>query len=118
MYENRWHGEGTSNKYPRVTSSNINWQFSDLYVKDASFLRISNVTLGYNFSKLAKKNFIQQLRVYAAVQNLYTFTSYTGSDPEVGYGLDNGSTDKFSSGIDLGYYPRPRTYLVGVNIIF
>lgn len=118
IFDNRWHGAGTSNTYPRVNSSNINWQFSDLYVKNGDFVRISNVTLGYNFSKWAKKNFVQQLRVYASVQNLYTFTQYKGMDPEVGYGIDNGNQDKFSSGIDVGYYPRPRTYLIGVNVIF
>jgi TonB-linked SusC/RagA family outer membrane protein len=121
MYNNRWHGVGTSTKYPRLTITNENYQeFSDIYVQDGDFLRISNVTLGYTLPAFAKKNFIQKIRVYGSVQNLYTFTKYTGMDPEVGYGVydNNDASDRFSSGIDLGYYPRPRTCLVGVNITF
>jgi hypothetical protein len=111
----RWTGEGTSNHIPRVTETNINWQFSDLYVHDGDFLRISNITLGYDFSKLINWKYISQLRIYAQVQNAFTFTKYDGMDPEIGYGTeDNG----WVSGIDLGYYPRPRTFLVGANIKF
>ena len=109
----RWTGEGTSNSIPRVTESNINWQFSDLYLQDGDYLRISNITLGYDFAKLIKCKFISQCRLYASVQNAFTFTKYDGMDPEIGYG-----TDKWVSGIDLGYYPRPRTYLFGVNLKF
>ena len=115
----RWHGAGSSNRMPRVTESNSNWTtFSDLYIHDGDFLRISNITLGYDLMRLMDKKFLNQFRVYASVLNLYTFTKYEGMDPEIGYGIDNGSTDRFSSGIDLGYYPRPRTYMVGVNIKF
>ncbi|WP_238480290.1 SusC/RagA family TonB-linked outer membrane protein [Mangrovibacterium lignilyticum] len=110
----RWHGEGTSNTIPRVTENNVNYLFSDVFVKDGDFLRISNITLGYDFAKkLVKKDFISQLRLYASVQNAFTFTKYNGMDPEIGYGVENGS-----SGVDLGYYPRPRTVMVGVNIKF
>ncbi|MFV0267213.1 MAG: SusC/RagA family TonB-linked outer membrane protein [Draconibacterium sp.] len=110
---NRWHGEGTSNTIPRVTETNINYLFSDLFVKDGDFLRISNITLGYDFSGLIKYDYLSQFRVYASVQNAFTFTKYNGMDPEIGYGVENGS-----SGVDLGYYPRPRTILMGVNINF
>ena len=98
---------------PRVTESNINWQFSDLYVHDADFLRISNITIGYDFSKLMNCKYVSQARIYAQVQNAFTFTKYDGMDPEIGYG-----TDGWVSGIDLGYYPRPRTILFGVNLKF
>ncbi len=110
---NRWTGEGTSNKIPHVTETNVNWQFSDLYLQDGDYLRISNITLGYDFAKLINCKFISQCRLYASVQNAFTFTKYDGMDPEIGYG-----TDKWVSGIDLGYYPRPRTYLFGVNLKF
>lgn len=109
----RWTGEGTSNTMPRVTETNINWQFSDLYVQDGDFLRISNISLGYDFSNLTTNKLFGQLRLYAAVQNAFTFTKYNGMDPEIGYG-----TQSWVSGVDLGYYPRPRTYLVGVNLKF
>ena len=109
----RWTGEGTSNKIPRVTNTNINYQFSDLFIQDGDFLRISNITLGYDFSKLLSCKYISQCRVYAQVQNAFTFTKYDGMDPEIGYGNDG-----WVSGIDYGYYPRPRTFLVGVNLKF
>jgi hypothetical protein len=109
----RWTGEGTSNKVPRVTNTNVNYQFSDLFIQDGDFLRISNITLGYDFSKLLRSKYISQCRVYAQVQNALTFTKYDGMDPEIGYGMDG-----WVSGIDLGYYPRPRTILFGVNLKF
>lgn len=109
----RWTGEGTSNKIPRVTEQNINWQFSDLFIQDGDYLRISNITLGYDLTKLVNRKFISQLRVYAQMQNAFTFTKYDGMDPEIGYG-----TDGWVSGIDIGYYPRPRTTLFGVNLTF
>ena len=110
---NRWHGEGTSNTTPRVTETNVNYQFSDIYVKNGDFVRINNVTLGYDFSQLFEKGVASRLRLYASVLNAWTFTEYDGMDPEVGYGLENGS-----SGVDIGYYPRPRTYLLGLNVNF
>lgn len=112
---NYWHGEGTSNHWPRLTTSqDINFvEVSDIYVEDADFLKISNVTLGYNFKKLWKEMPFRKLRIYASVQNLYTFTNYKGMDPEVG-----ASKDKWASGIDMGFYPSPRTVLVGANVEF
>ena len=109
----RWTGEGTSNKYPRVTENNINWQFSDLFIHDGSFLRVSNITLGYDFVKILKTQLFSQARLYFQIQNALTFTKYNGMDPEIGYGVNS-----WASGIDLGYYPRPRTILVGVNLKF
>ena len=70
---NRWTGEGTSNRMPRVTDTNINWQFSDLYLQDGDYLRISNITLGYDFAKLIKLKAISQARLYVQVQNAFTF---------------------------------------------
>ena len=109
----RWTGEGTSNRIPRVTDTNINWQFSDLYIQDGDYLRISNITVGYDFAKLINLKAISQARLYFQVQNAFTFTKYDGMDPEIGYG-----TSDWVSGVDLGYYPRPRTFLVGVNLKF
>lgn len=109
----RWTGEGTSNKIPRVTNTNINYQFSDLFIQDGDFLRISNITVGYDFAKLLKSKYISQCRLYAQVQNAFTFTKYDGLDPEIGYGNDG-----WVSGVDYGYYPRPRTILFGVNLKF
>ncbi|MBO5980806.1 MAG: TonB-dependent receptor [Bacteroidales bacterium] len=110
----RWHGEGTSNRIPRVTNSNINYaEFSDLFLHDGSFLRISNITLGYDFARLARAEWLSQARLYVSVQNAFTFTKYEGMDPEIGYG-----TSGWCSGIDLGFYPHPRIFLVGINLQF
>lgn len=109
----RWHGEGTSNTIPRLTNANVNWDFSDLYVQDGDFWRISNITLGYDFAKKLKVKAISQLRVYGSVQNLFTFTDYDGLDPEIGYGVGS-----FASGVDVGFYPNARTFLLGVNVKF
>jgi TonB-linked SusC/RagA family outer membrane protein len=110
----RWHGAGTSNTIPRVTETNENWaNFSDLYVHDGDYLRINNVTLGYDLTKIIKQNYLTQCRLYVSALNLFTFTKYNGMDPEIGYG-----PDAFTSGVDVGYYPRPRTYMVGLNVKF
>src|SRR5690606_9355299 len=72
----RWHGPGSSNTLPRVTLDNRNYnKFSDIYVKDGDFLRLSTVTLGFDIAKASKsKNFFaDQLRLYFSVLNLYTF---------------------------------------------
>lgn len=114
----RWTGEGTSNRMPRVTETNINWQFSDLYIQDSDYLRISNITLGYDLAGLIKQKFLSQFRVYIQGQNLLTFTKYDGMDPEIGYGPDTAPSQSYITGVDLGYYPRPKTVLVGVNLKF
>jgi TonB-linked SusC/RagA family outer membrane protein len=110
----RWTGEGTSNSVPRLDHSDHNWtNFSDLWLEDGDYLRISNITLGYDFSKLINVKYISQARFYAQIQNLYTFTNYSGMDPEVGFGGES-----YVSGIDAGCYPHARTILFGVNLKF
>ncbi len=115
QYLGRWHGEGTSNRYPIVNNANTsNWGWnSDISVDNGDFLRIQNVTVGYDLKKLFPKMPLKQARLYIAANNLYTFTSYYGADPEIGY-----ANDGWSKGIDLGFYPRPRTFMVGVNLKF
>lgn len=111
----RWHGEGTSDRLPAINGSSVNYgRVSDLYIEDGDYFRITNVTLGYDFRQLFESKFISQLRLYGSVQNLFTFTKYSGMDPEVGYG----GGDSWTSGFDLGYYPGARTYMVGLNIKF
>lgn len=114
---NRWHGEGTSNRMPRLSSvSNRNSQYiSDIYMHDADYLRINNLTIGYNFNEvLSKFKFMSNLKVYVAVNNLYTFTKYDGMDPEVRFGHDA----SWASGIDLGLYPQARTVMFGLSADF
>lgn len=116
----RWHGEGTSNKLPRLTSgSHTNYQYiSDIWIEDADYLKIQNVTLGYDFKKLFTNMPFGQARLYVTAQNLFTITGYSGMDPEVGFGGDANDQGRWGSGIDLGFYPSPRTYLVGINLKF
>lgn len=118
----RWTGEGTSNKLPRLTSgSHTNWQnISDIYIEDGDYLKIQNITIGYDFKKLFPRMPLGQARLYLTAQNLFTFTGYSGMDPEVGYGYADSSGNPLNwvKGIDLGYYPSPRTYMVGVNLKF
>lgn len=116
----RWHGQGTSNSMPRVTQNNVNWtDFSDLYIHDGSYWRISNITLGYDLAKLVKWKSLSQFRIYVAGENLFTFTKYSGMDPEIGYSASDATgVYSFGQGVDLGYYPRPRKTMVGVSIIF
>ncbi|MBQ3917168.1 MAG: TonB-dependent receptor [Bacteroidales bacterium] len=111
-----WHGEGTSNRYPTLTLANDrNWSnISDIYIENGDYFKISNVTIGYDFSRLVKKSILSKARIYFSAQNLYTFTGYSGMDPEIGYGFD----EDWVSGIDLGYYPGARTYMIGVNLQF
>lgn len=115
----RWHGEGTSSRIPRLSSvSHRNQQYiSDIYMHDANYMRISNLTVGYDFGSMAKKvGWFNGAQIYASVNNLYTFTKYEGMDPEVTFG---GSDDmQWASGVDLGLYPLPRTVMLGVNLTF
>ena len=113
-----WHGEGTSNKYPRlIPGNNINFQaISDIYVENADYVRIQNLTVGYDFKRLWKTCPLQQLRVYFSAQNLFTITGYKGMDPENGMALN--SAEPWVTGVDVGNYPQPRTYMFGVNVKF
>ena len=110
----RWTGEGTSNTVPRVTTgATANDLFSDYFVEDASFFRIQNIQLGYTLNpEFTKKAYITKLRLYASVNNVYTFTEYKGFDPAATNGAAIGG------GIDYGFYPIPRTYMFGLNLNF
>jgi TonB-dependent starch-binding outer membrane protein SusC len=111
----RWIGEGTSNRIPRMTAKNPNgnWRSSDLYIKDGSYIRLKTLQLGYTLpADLSKKASIQKLRVYIAGENLLTFTGYDGFDPEIASG------DYTTIGIDRGIYPQARTISLGANITF
>lgn len=112
----RWHGAGTSNRFPRLsTNVHTNRQYvSDLYMEDGDYVRMQNITIGYDLCRLFPRTFLQKAHVYVGAQNLFTITKYPGMDPEIGYGAGQG----WVSGIDLGFYPSPRTYMVGINLNF
>jgi TonB-linked SusC/RagA family outer membrane protein len=104
-------------KYNARLSSNArasehNFAFSNRFVEDGSYMRIQNVSLGYTFpQQWMKKIWVSNLKIYANLSNLYTFTKYRGFDPEIG-------TDGGLTGVDTGRYPSPRVYTVGVNLTF
>lgn len=113
-YLDRWTGPGSTDSFPRVTvGANSNTLFSDFYVEDGSYVRLQNVQLGYTIdqetlSPLGMRSF----RIYAAVNNAFTLTKYQGYDPSASSGAPIGG------GIDQGFYPVPRVYMLGLNLKF
>lgn len=109
----RWTGEGTTNdaRYPRYSfvDGNNNARASDRYVEDGSFVKIKNIQLGYTFPASLVKNVFKSLRVYGQVRNAFTFTKYSGLDPEIAGGV-------LDTGVDRGAYPQARTFAIGVDI--
>lgn len=110
----RWRGEGTSDNYPRLVSNDPNGNFgrmSDFYLEKGDYLRLKIVQVGYTlpnnpfFTKIG----LNRVRIYATAENLFTFTNYTGYDPEVGGGV---------FGIDKGQYPQARSFIGGLQIQF
>ncbi|MDB5124652.1 MAG: hypothetical protein JWP94_2781 [Mucilaginibacter sp.] len=106
----RWTGPGTSNTYPRLTTSDANNNFtnnSNFYLEDGTFFRIRTLQLGYTFNKnILSKIGMQRVRVYVTGENLVTFTKYTGYDPDV------------AGSIDQGVYPQARTFIIGLSAGF
>lgn len=109
----RWHGEGTSNDFPRLTDSDPNRNFSqmsDFYLEKGDYLRLKVVQIGYSLPNRLFTNLgISRIRLYVTGENLLTLTNYTGYDPEVGGGV---------FGIDRGQYPQARAFLGGIQVQF
>jgi TonB-linked SusC/RagA family outer membrane protein len=124
LIETSWRAPGTLGPNDPGVASNtefainsdpgMNMRISDYYVEDGSYLRLKNVQLGYTFpKKWTAPAKIDNLRIYAGVQNLFTITGYNGLDPELS-GNDNGNPTDF--GIDRSHYPQARTVMVGLNL--
>ncbi|MRX41021.1 SusC/RagA family TonB-linked outer membrane protein [Flavobacterium sp. LC2016-23] len=110
-------GVNENTNEPRISLNdpNGNGRISNRFVEDGSYLRIQNVSLGYDLpKKIFENSIISKIRLYVNVQNLYTWTKYSGFDPALG-NLDQNIT---LSGIDLGRYPVPRTTSMGLNLEF
>lgn len=104
---------------PRIaassTASSSNFRYSDRFLEDGSYLRIQNISFGYRFPTDWIENIgLDNLKIYTNLQNVYTFTNYSGFDPEIGAINQN----VLLTGIDNGRYPSPRIYTVGVNVNF
>lgn len=109
----RWIGEGSTNdaRTPRYsfTDANSNIRVSDRYVEDGSYIKIKNLQLGYTLPENMTKKVFSRVRIYAQVRNAFTFTKYTGFDPEISGGI-------LDTGVDRGAYPQARTYSFGLDI--
>ncbi|MDH6310117.1 TonB-linked SusC/RagA family outer membrane protein [Dysgonomonas sp. PFB1-18] len=117
-YRNVYISSGAADM-PRIAASSgastSNYRFSDKFVEDGSFLRIQNISLGYNLPrKVISKMGLQNLKVYMNLQNVHTFTKYSGYDPEVG----SSNQSVGLTGIDNARYPSPRIYTFGMNVTF
>lgn len=109
----RWTGEGTSNDYPRLTSSDLNSNFaymSDFYLEKGDYLRLKVLQFGYSLpADIVNKIDASKVRFYLSAENVFTMTKYTGYDPEIGGGV---------FGIDKGVYPQARSFMLGVQLQF
>ena len=124
LYENQlveainyWTPTNTDTDIPRPiqSDSNTNLLISNRYIEDGSYVRIQNLTFGYSLPQnVLDKLKMSRLRVYGSAQNLYTFTNYSGYDPEIG----SFNQSPLLSGIDNGRYPSPRTFSFGINLEF
>ena len=125
VYDQRWHGEGTSNTMPLVSwnqAANNILEPSSRFLQDASYVRLKNVQLGYTIPfKVTSKANIKSVRIYFTSENLLTFTKFTGLDPEM-HVSNNVNAEQYkgdvAAGIDWGTYPTARSYIFGLNLSF
>ena len=109
----RWTPENTETDVPMAAAGRVS-RVSSRFVEDGSFLRLKNISLGYDFdASILKKIGMGSARVYVSGQNLLTFTNYSGVDPEVGYRSSN-----VNLGLDYDSYPSTKAYTVGINLTF
>ncbi len=112
-YLNRWTGPGTSNSEPRVTNAGHNYQASDRFIEDGSFLKLHSAQLGYRLpTSLARRLTLENARIYVNGTNLFISSDYSGYTPELTV------ADVIRSGIDLGVFPPSRTITLGLDVTF
>ena len=113
-YANRWTADNPTSDIPAATNSSSNRVISSRIIEDGSFLRLKNVTIGYTFpSRMTKKWKIDKTRIYVAAQNLWTWTGYSGYDPEVSV-----RNSALTPGLDYSSYPRAYSVSFGVSLGF
>ncbi|MBK8920102.1 MAG: TonB-dependent receptor [Saprospirales bacterium] len=106
---------GTDIPRPTTTDNNRNNRMSDRFIEDGSYVRIQNVRLGYALPRSLTTRFkIEKLRIYVNAQNVYTFTNYSGLDPEIGAF----NQDPLLQNVDMGRYPSPRVWTFGIDVDF
>lgn len=112
--EDRWNGPGTSNSIPRMTTrrTNLNHRTSDLFVERGDYVRLKSFTIGYTLPRnIAARGGLGQARIYVTGQNVFTLTSYSGIDPELGY-----SDGNLQRNVDFAQYPQPRMWTLGLAV--
>jgi len=113
-YADRWTFDNPHSDIPRVSTSSSNMVISSRVIEDGSYLRIKTVSLGYTLpTKLMRSLHINRARVYVSAQNLYTFTNYSGYDPEVSI-----KNSALNPGLDFSAYPRAASFNFGINLNF
>jgi len=114
LLDKAWSPTNPTNEQFQINTDNTNnLQVSDWLVEDGSYLRLKNVQLGYSLPQnIFPENTISNVRLWIGGYNLLTFTKYSGLDPEIG------RSAPLSNGVDDGYYPQAKTYMVGLNITF
>ena len=121
-YDNAWRPDNPNAKFPLISNkdldNNSNQRISDFYVLNGDFLKIQNIQIGYTFPKsLINSIKMENARIYASIENLFTITGYKGGDPEIGGNLTTGN-GILQTGLDVGRYPFPRTFVVGFTFGF
>lgn len=112
---NRWSPTNENSDYPNFSSSNVVEKQSNRWLENGSYLKLSNLTLGYTFSKLKKNTFVKDAKIYVSGQNLFTITKYKGYNPE---GSNTQSGQDIAMGFDDAGYPAVRAYTIGVKFAF
>lgn len=121
---NAWSPENSDSNFPRAISGdpNQNSRTSDRFIESGSYMRIKNLSIGYNLPTTSLQSLtggaVTKFRLYISAQNLLTITKYTGYDPEVGTRNLNNATPLLTNGVDYGQFPSARTFLAGVQIGF
>ena len=121
---NRWTPDNPNTDIPKVSidDRNGNRRISTRFLEDGSYLRVKNITLGYDLGAVLKSPSIKGLRIYTTAQNAFTWTKYPGLDPEIQANTNDTRGFNVSSdlavGIDWGSVPAPRTFIFGVNVSF
>jgi len=111
---NRWHGEGTSNTVPRMTTqrTNLNHRTSDLFIESGDFVKMKSLTLSYSLIP-RNKSYLKDMTVYIMAENLFTLTKYSGYNPEIGY-----SDGNLQRGVDYANFPFSRKINLGFKFNF
>lgn len=112
IFDKFWTGPGSTNENFAISAnSRDNLTMSEWYIENGSYVRLKNITLGYTFPKQwLQKLTVRNLRLFVAAQNLFTITGYSGLDPELG------NSNPAFMGIDMGWYPQARSFMVGLSL--